>query len=222
MERFHKLFWESYARNCEIENETINTEDLDAIKKMDREKLCKHLRVFIGGLLEFKNQVKNSESTELAKRNMQFESIIAKQEGDIRSHIAKHYQLRLEIESQKNSIEELNDIISVEKTANKELRLKLVQQDRLIEQYKQRLESKRKSTETRKKNFFLDLEQAAPNDAKSSRNTTKVHTERGIIVPNTIQIAKKLLGASRSLKSRLGHSRCKSEITKSLKILIPQ
>ena len=95
MDRFHRLFWECYARNCEIENEKANDDDFERIKKMDREKLYKNLKLFIGGLLEFKNQVKNSESTELAQRNMQFEAIIAKLEADVRCHIAKHYQLRL-------------------------------------------------------------------------------------------------------------------------------
>lgn len=223
MERFHKLFWEVYAKNCEIDNEVVNTEDIESIKKMDREKLCKHLRLFIGGLLEFKKQVKNISSSELAERNMQFESIIAKQEQDIRTHIAKHYQLRLEIESLKNTIDDLSVDVSKEKHENKELRFKLVQQDKLIEQYKLRMDVKRKNTESRKKNFFLELDNVVTvENAKSSRSTTKILTDRGKFVPNTLQITKKLLGASKSLKSRLGHSRCKSEFAKTLKILIPQ
>lgn len=223
MDRFHKLFWECYSRNCEIEKEEINSDDYESIKKMDREKLYKHFRIFIGGLLEFKNQVKNSESTELVQRNMQFESIITKLEADIRSHIAKHYQLRLEIESQKNTIEELNTVITSHMGEIRDLRLRVLQQERIIDQFKQKYEGKRNSAEPVKKNFFLDLDLVTQNDnLKSSKNNTKILTDRSKGIPTNIQQQKKFLASSKSYKSRIGHTRCKSEFTKSLKILIPQ
>ena len=226
MDRFHKLFWECYVKNCEIDKEEINEADLEAIKEMDREKLYKHFRLFIGGLLEFKNQVKNLEATELAQRNMQFESMITKLEGDIRAHIAKHYQLRLEIETHKNTIDELNSVINTEKNENKDLKFKVLQQEKIIEQYKCKLEPKRTSTDSRKKINYIDIEILSQlnnaKSSKSSKNSTKILTDRAKLLPGPIQPVKKLLGASRSLKTRVGHIRCKSEFTKSLKILIPQ
>jgi hypothetical protein len=217
MDRFHKLFWECYAKNCEIEKEEPSKDDFEAIKRMDREKLYKKLRVFIGSLLEFKDKAKNSDLEDLAKKNIQFESLITKQEADIRSHIAKHYQLRLEIELQKNTIEELNYLLSTEKNENRELKYKIIQQNKIIDQI--RSESKRDSAARR--NNFLDYDLTSLNEnAKTSRNSIKVIPDKPKPVQDYIPI--KILSKSKSFKSRVGHSRCKSEISGSLKIIIPQ
>ena len=220
MDRIHKLFWDCHIKNCEIEKEEISEEDLETIKVMDRDKIYKNFRTFIYSLLDFKNQVKNSEASELARRNSEFESIITKLESDGRAHIAKHYQLRLEIETYKNTIEELNQEINNEKNENKSLKLKISQQEKIIEQYKNRLEPKRVSSDARKKLNLIDVDQLG-NNAKSSRHSTKVLTDRAKAAYGNSQPTKKILSISRSLKSRIVHNRCKSEIANSLKIIIP-
>ena len=47
MDKFYKLFWKSYAKNCEIEDLEINPKDYEIIKKMDKDKLYKQFSGFV-------------------------------------------------------------------------------------------------------------------------------------------------------------------------------
>ena len=170
-------------------------------------------------MLEFKSKVKNSETLDLVEKNLQFEAMITKLESDARSNIAKHYQLRLEIESQKNIIDDLNSAITKEKSQNKELKQKLAHQEKTLDQYKKK---SRNSSVAKKNHFFLDLEQIANQNSKNSTSNTKIFTEKARIAPNTISISKNIFGSSKTFKTRIGHTRCKSDLMKSLKIVIPQ
>lgn len=219
MDRFHKLFWEVYSRNCEIENLHLSKEDLESIKKLDRDKLYKTFRNLINSLLDFKFKAKTSDLKELIDKNNQFESIIMKLEADGRSHIAKHYQLRLEIESQKNTIDELNAEILNGKTEIKQLKMKILQMDKAMEICKGRVDQGRKSTENKRDKFQIDLESLAQVDhLKSVKNTVRVLSDRN--KPAGVN-ARNMMVMSRSHKNRMNHIRCKSELTKSLKIIIP-
>lgn len=219
MDRFHKLFWEVYSRNCEIDNIDVTKDDLESIKKFDREKLYKTFRNLIHSLLDFKSKAKSTEIKELIDKNRQFESIITKLEADGRSHIAKHYQLRLEIESQKNIIDELNNEILGGKSENKQLKMKILQLDRALEIYKGRADLGRKSTENKRDKMQIDLESLAQVDhLKSVKSGIRVLSDKNKAVGGN---ARNIMVSSRSLKNRMNHIRCKSELAKSLKIIIP-
>ena len=219
MDRIHKLFWEVYSRNCEIENMELTKDDLESIRKFDREKLYKTFRNLIHNLLDFKSKAKSTEIKELIDKNRQFESMITKLEADSRSHIAKHYQLRLEIESQKNTIEEMNNEVLCGRSEIKQLKMKILQLDRALEIYKGRVDLGRKSTENKRDKIQIDLESLAQVDhLKSVKSGIKILSDKNKVGSGN---ARNMMVSSRSLKNRMNHIRCKSELTKSLKIMIP-
>ena len=90
----------------------------------------------------------------------------------------------------------------------------------MLEHYKLRLEGKRKSLDTNIAAMDADaLAQVA--QTKTSRGMAKVFSERQRSTNCILSVSKKLMAPSKSFKSRIGHTRCKSQFSKSLKILIP-
>ena len=207
MSKLQKLFWEVFVKDCEINDEKVDSADWEKIRKLDNSHLCKALKNFIKNLLDFKDKVKNSESKELAERIQQFESIITKQESDIRAHIAKHYQLRLEIESYKNIIEDLTKDLQSSRQEAKKLREKINLQEKFFERIKSKIELKKKSSTSRK----LHLETEIDGKSKSRSMTDRSKSSSGLIkIP-------KFLSTS---KSRISRGRSQSSLPKPLKLNI--
>jgi predicted RNase H-like nuclease (RuvC/YqgF family) len=214
MDRLQQLFWEVYQKNCEIDNFEPEADDLENLKKMSREKLYKNLKSFINSLLDFKKKFKSSDMEELLQRSTKFENIIKKNEADIRTHIARQYQLRIEIESQKNTIDELNVQINAEKQEIKLLKLKASQQAKLFEQFRGN-DCKRKQFDG--KGFLAELESLA-DQSKSAKGLNKLLNDRNLNKGHNIR---SILAPSKSQREIPSHLRSKSEVSKNLNIVIP-
>lgn len=214
MDRLQQLFWDAYQKNCEIDKIQPQTEDLENLKRMNREKLYKNLKIFINSLLDFKKKLKNSDAEELVQRSNKFENIIKKLEADVRAHIARQYQLRIEIESQKNTIDELNNQLSADKQEIKQLKMKIVQQGKLLD-HSRTVDGKRKGLDG--KGFLIDLETITAEHNKSIKGMNKMLTDRNLSKGQGIR---NILAQSKSQRE-ISHIRSKSEIAKHLHIVIP-
>jgi DNA repair exonuclease SbcCD ATPase subunit len=207
MTKLQKLFWEVFVKDCKINDEEVNSEDWEKIKKLDNSHLHSALKNFINNLLNFKEKVRNSEVKELAERLQQFETIIMKLEVDNRAHIAKHFQLRLDIETYKNTIEDLAKELQTSKQEVKKLKEKLSNQEKFLEKVKEKIEQKKKMTSSRK--LLLETEIDVKHKSKSI-------TERSKSSTNLVKVPV-ILSSS---KSRLSRGRSHSSLSKPLKVQI--
>ena len=93
------LFLKVFTANCMIEESSITAEEANTIRQIDIYEILENLKDLINSLLNFKQEYFNSDEGELVRRSEQFEVLLQKSEAEVRNHIGVEHQLKLHIES---------------------------------------------------------------------------------------------------------------------------
>lgn len=106
-ENLLEIFKEAFVTNCHIDDSSVTSEELSTLEDLDKQEILENLQELLSKLLKCKQEFKESDRAELADRTGQFESIIQKLEGDIRSHISIEHQLKLHLENTQGKVDEI-------------------------------------------------------------------------------------------------------------------
>lgn len=146
------LLRQVFVYNCQIENSQITPEEDKDIQDLPILEIIENLKELIYNLLQFKQQMANTEIDEVNKRSEQFEKMLQKSEAEVRNHIRTENQLKLVIENNQSQIEELEkqNLKSVKEVKKIHDRLKAMQRlksDSMLVEKIQQLEENLKDKE---------------------------------------------------------------------------
>lgn len=101
------LFQHIYETNCELDGEEVTPEDRLTLTELSPLETLENLKDLTESLLGAKRQLKRTDKAELAERCDQFERLLQKLEGEVRTHIRVEQQLKLHAEATQARLEEL-------------------------------------------------------------------------------------------------------------------
>lgn len=176
------LFRESYATNCQLENDPVTDEDLATLEDLDGEELIDNLKNLLNELLDFKRNLQASDKTELYKRSEQLEGLLQKLEGDVRQHIRVttpqlEHQLKLHIDGLNAKQAEVLKNKDHSDQSVEELRQLLKHKDNEIQQLKAALGRIGLTSQLRTEDLSLDRNIGKQHKTKSRQVGVKKHDE---------------------------------------------
>mmetsp|Transcript_3172 Transcript_3172/g.6559 ORF Transcript_3172/g.6559 Transcript_3172/m.6559 type:complete len:288 (-) Transcript_3172:28-891(-) len=170
------LFKEAYIVNCQLEKDPPTDEDLATLEDLDAEEIIENLKNLLTELLDFKRELKSSDKAELYTRSEQFENMLQKLEGDIRTHIRLEHQLKLHIDSlNAKQIEMQKSKENSEKSVD-ELRQLMAHKDSEILRLKAELDKADSGSQTRTEDASVDRSYVRRN-----KSTGRVKLENEVI-----------------------------------------
>lgn len=101
------IFKEAFVTSCHIDDSSVTSEELSTLEELDKQEILENLQELLSKLLNCKQEFKESDRAELANRTGQFETMIQKLEGDVRSHISIEHQLKLHLENTQGKVDEI-------------------------------------------------------------------------------------------------------------------
>ena len=81
------LFRRAYTTNCEIEGEDLSDSDRKTLEDLDPLEILENFKDLLEALLNSKRDFKRTDKSEIAGRCEQFEAMLQKLEGEVRTHI---------------------------------------------------------------------------------------------------------------------------------------
>lgn len=109
IESIKNLFKDCFIKNSTLDDESVSNEELITLEELSPLEVYENLRDLLTNLMNFKQNVlkSNSDTSSLIKRAEQFENLLQKLEGEVRTHIRIEQQLKLHIETCQSKIDEL-------------------------------------------------------------------------------------------------------------------